>query len=106
MRKPIPPVAVLDPVRLAILSRGLLMTLRSLNGRSGNWNDVSSSRTLQIQRFFKYFEAWIQELEATAEPGLLADSPGRVVDGLATSPQGGVAASADDQNTTLSVASE
>jgi hypothetical protein len=24
---------------------------------------VSSSRTLQIQRFFKYFEVWIRELE-------------------------------------------
>ena len=54
---------VFEPARLARLSRGLLMTLRSLNGRSGDWNDVSSSRTLQIQRFFKYFEVWIRELE-------------------------------------------
>jgi hypothetical protein len=58
------PTTVIDPARLARLSRGLLMTLRSLNGRSGDWNDVSSSRTLQIQRFFKYFEVWIRELEA------------------------------------------
>ena len=57
------PTTVFEPARLARLSRGLLMTLRSLNGRSGDWNDVSSSRTLQIQRFFKYFEVWIRELE-------------------------------------------
>ena len=54
---------VFEPARLARLSRGLLITLRSLNGRSGDWNDVSSSRTLQIQRFFKYFEVWIREQE-------------------------------------------
>ena len=57
------PTTVFEPARLARLSRGLLITLRSLNGRSGDWNDVSSSRTLQIQRFFKYFEVWIREVE-------------------------------------------
>lgn len=59
------PAAVFDPVRLARLSRGLLMTLRSLNGRSGDWNDVSTSRTLAIQRFFREFDAWIGEPEKT-----------------------------------------
>ena len=58
---------VFEPARLARLSRGLLITLRSLNGRSGDWNDVSSSRTLQIQRFFKFFEVWIRELEEMSQ---------------------------------------
>ena len=59
--------APLNPARIARLSRGLIMTLRSLNGRSGDW-DVSVSKTLAIQRFFKEFDAWIKELDGLQAP--------------------------------------
>lgn len=61
--------ATFAPVRLARLSRGLLMTLRTLSSNSGDeWTGMSLSKKLAIQRFYKDFEVWIRELEAMSVP--------------------------------------
>jgi hypothetical protein len=61
------PAKVFDPARLARLSRGLLMTLRSLSSNRGGdeWtNGVTVGKRLGIQQFYKEFHAWIREMEA------------------------------------------
>lgn len=60
---------VFEPTRLARLSRGLLMVLRSLSDNRGSdeWTGVPVSKKLAIQRFYKEFDSWIREIEALPE---------------------------------------
>lgn len=68
------PLDTLAPARVARLSRGLLMTLRTLSSQaSDDWNGMSTSKKLAIQRFYKAFEVWIRELEALSEPDTKAE---------------------------------
>jgi len=68
------PPTVFEPTRLARLSRGLLMTLRSLSSERGGdeWTGVSVSKKLAIQRFYSDFDAWIRELGALPATALTA----------------------------------
>ncbi len=78
------PVTVFDPARLARLSRGLLMTLRSLTSNRGGdeWTGgVTVGKKLSIQQFYKEFQAWIRELEAISP--ILSDNIGKT--GMTTS---------------------
>jgi len=63
---------VFEPTRLARLSRGLLMVLRSLSDNRGSdeWTGVSVSKKLAIQRFYREFDIWIRDIESLPEADL------------------------------------